>query len=244
MGPVAGHSAEHSQERILLIACGALAREVLAVTKANGLGHVDLRCLPAELHMRPDAITDAVRDAIHRYRSEYDKMFVLYADCGTGGLLDVMLEEEGVERIAGPHCYSFFAGNETFAEQAEDEITTFYLTDFLVRQFESFVIKPMGLDRWPELADTYFAHYEKLVYLAQTDDLSLDEKARAAAERLGLKFERRYTGYGDMGSFISQVAQITETYDDPERQDEPSLAADDFLIEDDAVTEALVGSKI
>ena len=213
---------------------------MLAVTKANGLDHVDLKCLPAELHMRPDAITDAVRDAIHRHRPQYDKIFVLYADCGTGGLLDTMLEEEGVERIAGPHCYSFFEGNELFAAQAEDEITTFYLTDFLVRQFESFVIKPMGLDRWPELADTYFAHYEKLVYLAQTDDLDLDEKAKAAADRLGLRFERRYTGYGDMGSFIQKVAAPVSVSSE---RVEPALVMDDFLSEVSAPTDTLVGLK-
>ena len=240
VGQSHGQDLVGTEDRILLLACGALAREVLAVTKANGLDHVDLKCLPAELHMRPDAITDAVRDAIHRHRPQYDKIFVLYADCGTGGLLDTMLEEEGVERIAGPHCYSFFEGNELFAAHAEDEITTFYLTDFLVRQFESFVIKPMGLDRWPELADTYFAHYEKLVYLAQTDDLDLDEKAKAAADRLGLRFERRYTGYGDMGSFIQKVAAPASVSSD---RVEPALVMDDFLSEVSAPTDTLVGLK-
>ena len=230
-----------SQDRLLLIACGALAREVLAVTQSNGLDHVDLKCLPAELHMRPDAITDAVRDMIHAHRSQYDRMFVLYADCGTGGLLDNMLEEEGVERIAGPHCYSFFAGNEAFAVQAEDEITTFYLTDFLARQFESFVIKPMGLDRWPELAETYFAHYEKLVYLAQTDDLALDEKAREAADRLGLKFERRYTGYGDMGRFITQVTLPHDRLSVDAEDSAPAMS--DYLSDEVRPAVALLDTK-
>lgn len=186
-----------------MIACGALAREVLALIEANRLSHVELRCLPADLHMTPEAITGAVREAIRKYRPRADRLFVVYGDCGTGGRLDAMLLEEGVERIAGPHCYSFFTGNEAFAETAEDEITTFYLTDFLARHFDSFVVKPLGLDRWPELAESYFGHYEKLVYLAQTDDPELDRAAAAAAERLGLGYCRRFTGYGDLGRLLA-----------------------------------------
>ena len=191
------------QKRILLIACGALAREVLALIEANRLDHVELRCLPADLHLKPEAITDAVRQAIGKYRDAFDEVFVVYGDCGTGGQLDAMLAEEGVERIPGPHCYSFFMGNELFQTTSEDEITTFYLTDFLARQFESFVIKPLGLDRWPELAESYFGHYEKLVYLAQTNDPDLDQRASAAARQLGLVYERRTTGYGDMAHVLA-----------------------------------------
>ena len=190
--------------RVLLIACGALAREVLAVIEANGMSHVELRCLPAELHLRPEAITDAVRQAIHRHRPEFERVFVVYGDCGTGGQLDAMLADEGVERIEGPHCYSFYFGNDAFAASAEHDITTFYLTDFLARQFESFVIKPLGLDRWPELVSSYFGHYTKLVYLAQTDDADLDQRAAAAAERLGLTYERRFTGYGELARALPQ----------------------------------------
>lgn len=197
------------QSRVLLIACGALAREVLALIEANGLDHVELQCLPADLHLTPEAITGAVRQTIAKFRAHYDNVFVVYGDCGTGGQLDIMLEEEGVERIPGPHCYSFFMGNDLFQQNAEDEITTFYLTDFLARQFESFVIKPLGLDRWPELAQSYFGHYEKLVYLAQTNDPELDLRASAAADRLGLVYERRATGYGDMAHVLSQKLTTT-----------------------------------
>lgn len=184
--------------RILLIACGALAREILDLKAANSWDHMDLTCLPAKLHLYPDKITDAVRAAVVKHRDKYASVFVVYADCGTGGLLQAACAEMGVEMVSGPHCYSFFEGNERFARQSESEITTFYLTDFLVRQFEAFVIKPMGLDRHPELRDMYFGNYEKLVYQAQTDDPALTEKARAAADTLGLTFERRYTGYGDL----------------------------------------------
>ena len=200
--------------RVLLIACGALAREVLAVINANSMSHVELRCLPAELHLRPDAITDAVRASIRKHRPDYDQIFVVYGDCGTGGRLDAMLAEEGVERIEGPHCYSFFSGNEAFAASAEDDITTFYLTDFLARQFESFVIRPLGLDRWPDLVSSYFGHYTKLVYLAQTDDADLDQRAAAAAERLGLVYERRFTGYGDLARALPQFERIPASISD------------------------------
>ena len=191
--------------RILLIACGALAREILDLKAVNGWDHMDLTCLPAKYHLYPEKITQAVRDSVAKHRDSYDTIFVVYADCGTGGLLQAACEDMGVEMVAGPHCYSFFEGNERFAAQSERDITTFYLTDFLVRQFEAFILKPMGLDRHPELRDMYFGNYEKLVYQAQTDDPDLTKKARAAADRLGLAFERRFTGYGDLQKTLARL---------------------------------------
>lgn len=184
--------------RILLLACGALAHEILALKKANGWNHMALTCLPAKLHLYPERIPDAVERAVQQNRDRFDQIFVVYADCGTGGLLKAKCAELGVEMVAGPHCYSFFEGNEAFAVKAETEFTAFYLTDFLVRQFDAFVWRPMGLDRHPELRDMIFGNYTKLVYQAQTDDPALDAKARDCADRLGLKYERRFTGYGDL----------------------------------------------
>ena len=189
---------ELSAGRILLIACGALAREILDLKKANGWDHMDLTCLPAKLHLYPEKITEAVIESVAKHRASYDEIFVVYADCGTGGLLQTACDNMGVQMVTGPHCYSFFEGNERFEGISESEFTAFYLTDFLVRQFEAFIIKPMGLDRHPELRDMYFGNYEKLVYQAQTDDPALTKKAKAAAETLGLAFERRLTGYGDL----------------------------------------------
>ena len=191
--------------RILLIACGALAREILDLKAANGWTHLDLTCLPAKYHLYPEKITDAVRAAVARHRDSYDDIFVVYADCGTGGTLQAACDDLGVQMIAGPHCYSFFEGNDRFSEIAEDEFTAFYLTDFLVRQFDAFIIKPMGLDRHPDLRDMYFGNYEKLVYQAQTDDPELTAKARRCAERLGLRFERRLTGYGDLETSLAAL---------------------------------------
>ncbi|MDU8945377.1 DUF1638 domain-containing protein [Ovoidimarina sediminis] len=195
------------QGRILLLACGALAREILAVIRANGWEHLDLACLPAILHNTPEKIPGAVREAVDKHRSTYDEIFVVYADCGTGGLLQSTCEQLGVRMIEGPHCYSFFEGNDVFAAHAENEFTAFYLTDFLVRQFDAFVTKPLGLDRHPELRDMYFGNYETLVYQAQTDDPALTSKAEACAKRLGLRFERRFTGYGDLAGFVEEAAQ-------------------------------------
>ncbi|WP_293449360.1 DUF1638 domain-containing protein [Planktotalea sp.] len=189
----------------LIIACGALAREILALKDINGWDHIDLTCLPAIYHVYPEKITGAVEDAVLKHRSDYARIFIAYADCGTGGLLQAKCAELGVEMIEGPHCYSFFEGNETFAEISETEFTAFYLTDFLVRQFDAFVIKPMGLDRHPELRDMYFGNYEKLVYQAQTDDPDLTEKAKVCADRLGLAFERRFTGYSDLQTSLADV---------------------------------------
>ena len=187
---------------VLVIACGALAREILALKTLNSWGHLTLTCLPAKLHLFPDQIPDAIRAKVAETRDRYDQILVAYADCGTGGLLDQVCEELGVTRIAGPHCYSFFEGNQTFAAH-EDEITAFYLTDFLVKQFDAFVWRPMGLDRHPELREMIFGNYTKLVYLSQVTDPDLAAKAAACARRLGLAFEHRHTGYGDLTAFLT-----------------------------------------
>jgi hypothetical protein len=190
----------------VVIGCGALARELLALTK--GLPGVKVHCVDARLHMRPSRIADAVAQRIAKTRAAYGddvRVFVAYADCGTGGSLDAVLEREGVERIAGAHCYEFYAGSATYAAMQDEELGTFYLTDFLARQFESLVLVGLGLDRHPELIGDYFGSYRRLVYLAQTDDPALTAKAQAAADRLGLAFERRETGYGDLAPTIQHA---------------------------------------
>ncbi len=191
--------------RVLILACGALAREILALIELNNWSHMELTCLPAKLHLYPDKITDAVAEAVAKHRPKYDQVFVAYADCGTGGLLQAKCQELGVEMIAGPHCYSFFEGNEAFAEISEDEFTAFYLTDFLVKQFDAFIWRPMGLDKHPQLRDMYFGNYTKLVYQAQTNDPALDAKAQDCAARLGLDYERRFTGYGDLNVALAAL---------------------------------------
>lgn len=194
--------------RVLLLACGALAHEILALRQINGWDHLDLQCLPANLHLYPDRITVEVERAVRARRADYAAVFVLYADCGTGGLLQAKCKELGVEMLAGPHCYSFFEGNDLFLAKSETEFTAFYLTDFLVRQFDAFVWRPMGLDRHPDLRDMYFGNYTKLVYQAQTNDPALDAKAQDCAARLGLAYERRFTGYGDLAVEMARMAAV------------------------------------
>ena len=193
--------------RVLLLACGALAHEVLAVIRANGWSHLVLQCLPAKLHLYPQKITAEVERVVLAQRGNYAAIHVLYADCGTGGLLQDKCKELGVEMISGPHCYSFFEGNAIFLPRTETEFTAFYLTDFLVRQFDAFVWKPMGFDRHPELIPMMFGNYTKLVYQAQTEDPALSARAEDCARRLGLTYERRFTGYGDLVPFMAQAAQ-------------------------------------
>ena len=195
------------QGRILLVACGALAHEVLALKRLNGWDHIDLQCLPAKLHLYPDRITAEVSRVVTDAKGNYAAIFVLYADCGTGGLLLAKCKELGVQMLAGPHCYSFFEGNDVFLARSDTEFTAFYLTDFLVRQFDAFVWRPMGLDRHPQLRDMYFGNYTKLVYQAQTDDPALDAKAEDCARRLGLAYERRFTGYGDLAREMAEFAK-------------------------------------
>ncbi|MCB5198005.1 DUF1638 domain-containing protein [Loktanella sp. TSTF-M6] len=190
--------------RVLLLACGALAHEIIALRRMNGWDHLDLQCLPAIWHNHPERIVPAVQDIVAARHGDYDRIFVVYADCGTGGQLQAACDSLGVRMIAGPHCYSFFEGNTRFAEHA-DEITAFYLTDFLTRQFDAFVWKPLGLDRHPALLDMYFGNYETLVYLAQTDDADLTARGAKIAARMGLTFERRFTGYGDLAKALAQA---------------------------------------
>lgn len=188
----------------LLIACGALAREVIDLIEANGWRHLDVTCLPAKLHHTPETIPDAVRAKIRENQSRYDKIYVLYGDCGTGGLLDKVLEDEGgIERIAGPHCFSFYMGNDRFQAGGEDDMTSFYLTDYFCRHFEKFVWEALGLDRRDDMVEFVFGNYSKLVFMPQTIDEELERKAQRIADRLGLVYEHRPCGYGEFEAFIA-----------------------------------------
>ena len=199
-------------EKVLVIACGMIAREVLAVKDALKLDHIDLTCLPADFHYYPDRIPAAMDEAIVEARAAgYRHVFAGYADCGTGGQLDRVLERHGVERVAGPHCFAFYQGLDAFAEVEDADMTTFYMTDFLCRQFDAFFMRPLGLDRHPELAKDFFGNYEKVVYLAQTDDSALDAVAENAARWLGLAYEKRRTGYGDITPAHREAARGTPT---------------------------------
>jgi len=183
---------------VLLIACGALAREIVDLIERNRWTAFDLQCLPAKWHNTPDKIVPAVREKIRNAKAHYRSIFVLYGDCGTGGQLDALLAEEGVERIDGPHCYAFFSGNAEFKTHGEKDVTSFFLTDYLARHFDKLVWAGLGLDAHPELLPLYFGNYERIVYLAQTRDAELEQKARAAAAKLGLSYEYRFTGYGEL----------------------------------------------
>ncbi len=179
---------------LLVIACGAIARELIQLKKANGWEHMEVQCLPAELHNYPQKIPEQVQAKLAAEQKRFDKVFVAYADCGTGGGLDRLLEPLGIDRLPGAHCYEFFAGSQAFGQLADEEPGTFYLTDFLVRHFDRLVIQGLGLDRHPELRDSYFGNYRRLVYLAQTRSDDLEARARACADRLQLDYRLRRTG--------------------------------------------------
>ncbi len=197
-------------DRLLVIACGMLAREILAVRTRFGLGHLELRCLPADLHFHPDRIAAAMDAALAEARSQgYRHILAGYADCGTGGALDAVCARHGVERLAGPHCFALYQGLDAFAAAEDSDMTAFYMTDFLCRQFDAFFIRPLGLDRHPELARDYFGNYERLVYLAQTDDAALERVALKAAAMLGLAYEKRRTGYGGLAVSLDQAGRRT-----------------------------------
>ncbi len=199
------------QPAFLVIACGALAREIVALRTLNNWPHMVVQCLPAELHNRPEKIPAAVRAKIQAARGRFTSIFVAYADCGTGGLLDAVLSEEGVERIPGAHCYEFFAGSTQFAELAEAELGTFYLTDFLLQHFERLIIHGLGIDKHPELLPMYFGHYKKLTYLAQVPSEEKMAAGRVAAQRLNLAFETHVTGYGELATSLARAHATAKT---------------------------------
>jgi hypothetical protein len=201
----------HTARGALIIACGALAREVAALRRIKDWTELDVKCLPPELHNRPDRIPGEVRALITASRAHYRCIFVAYGDCGTGGELDRVLAEEGIERIPGAHCYEFYATTAVFEGLTCAEIGTFYLTDFLLRHFDRLVIRGLGLDRHPELFPLYFGNYRKLVYLAQSGGADAREQAREIAQRLGLQFEYRWTGLGTLGSSLAAAMRRAQT---------------------------------
>jgi hypothetical protein len=195
----------------LVIACGALAREIAALRRVNGWTELDVCYLPPELHNRPERIAAAVREKIRANRDSSRDIFVAYGDCGTGGGLDSMLRDEGVERIPGAHCYEFFASPQVFAALAQAEPGTFYLTDFLVHHFDRLVTRSLGLDRHPELASMYFKNYRRVVYLAQAPSEALLARAQTIAAHMRLTFELSFTGYGDLAASMSGFMAQSET---------------------------------
>ena len=195
----------------LVIGCGALGRELTELARRDGLGSIEIRCLSASLHNRPDGISRAVDAALREAAGRYDRIFVAYGDCGTGGELDRVLEAHGVERLPGAHCYAAYAGLAAFDRLADEEPGTFYLTDFLARSFDALVIRGLGLDRHPELLGTYFVGYRRVVYLSQREDPALLAMARSAAARLSLDFEHRPTGYGELGAAMARLATTSSS---------------------------------
>ena len=207
----------------LVIACGALGREIVDLIEVNQLRHLDVICLPAKLHHRPQLIAPELRNKIQASRDRYRKIYVLYGDCGTGGEIDRVIAEESnestgtIERIEGPHCFSFYSGNEVFAAKAEEDITSFFLTDYFCRHFDTFVWKALGLDRREDMASFVFGNYEKIVLIPQIPDPELTQMAQEIADRLGLAFEERVTGYGDMGIFLKATGLREEDADQNQR---------------------------
>lgn len=190
---------DETSTKVRVIACGMIAREVLAINEQLGSDHIDLKCLPANYHHFPKKIAPALDVALQEAKNEgFENIFVGYADCGSGGEIDKICDKHGVSRIEGPHCFSFYMGNDQFEKEVEQNMTTFYITDFLARHFDTFMLQPLGMDKHPELIEMYFGNYEKALYLAQTKDAELEENAKKAAEILGLKYEYRYTGFGDL----------------------------------------------
>ncbi len=193
---------------ILVIACGALARELRDLTQIHDVGDITVECLPAQLHNRPEKIPGLLRTRLEAAKHAYDHILVGYADCGTGGLLDAVCEEFGVERLPGSHCYEFFAGHQRFAAINDDDPTAFYLTDYLAKHFDRLIMDGLGITAHPELRDTYFGNYTRMVLLAQTGDPAVDAAAEEAAARLGLPLERVETGYGELETSVLSFVDV------------------------------------
>ena len=193
---------------VLVLGCGALAKELVSLIRANQLENkIVLSCLPAELHNYPDKIAPLLDEKLQKAQGRFEKIYIAYADCGTGGHIDRVIEKYGAERLAGPHCYATYRGQAAFEELAEAELGTFYLTDYLALFFDRLIIKGFKLDHYPQLKDQIFGHYRRLVYLAQVEDKELDQKAEAAAAFLELSYEKIFCGYGELAGFIRQAGK-------------------------------------
>ena len=191
---------------ILLVACGALAREVIFLRDKHEWD-AKVLAIPALLHNYPDKIPAAVTEKVNTYREEYARIIVVYGDCGSGGMLDKTLDELGLERIAGPHCYEQYAGTDEFDAMMDEELGTFFLTDYIAQSFDHLIIEGLGIDKHPELRDMYFGNYKRLVYLQQREDDTLLEKAHAASEMLDLPLEIRFTGYGALETRLKALVE-------------------------------------
>lgn len=206
MGATRGHDA--GLPRLLVIACGALAKEIVALRAqmSDCTSAVTLQCLPAEYHNTPQKIAPAVDAILTERRGDFDRVLVGYGECGTGGALDKVLEKHAAERLPFAHCYEFFAGSALFNNITDEEIGSFFLTDYLAKNFDRLVMRGLGLDQRPHLRDIYFANYTRVVYLAQTPNAALEAAAEAAAAKLMLNYEFRYVGYGELKSSIAAAA--------------------------------------
>ena len=192
-------------DKILVIACGALAKEITALIQMNNWTHLQLRYLPAKLHNEPKNIPQNIRKYLVNAQNKFSRIFIGYADCGTGGKLDNLLEEFGVQRLPGAHCYEFFSSTQTFSKMLEEEPGSFFLTDFLVKSFENLIWQGLKINRHPELLNIYFRHYKRLVYLAQTESQALQTQAKEIAQRLELNYFYRFTGYGALSPSLSDL---------------------------------------
>ena len=192
-------------DKILVIACGALAKEITALIRMNNWTHLQLRYLPAKLHNEPNKIPQNIRKNLITAQNKFSQIFIGYADCGTGGKIDNLLEEFGVQRLPGAHCYEFFSSNQTFSKMLEEEPGSFFLTDFLVKSFEKLIWQGLKINNHPELLNIYFRHYKRLVYLAQTESPALQTQAKEIAQRLELNYFYRFTGYGALSPSLSDL---------------------------------------
>jgi hypothetical protein len=187
-----------------LVICGALGREVMEIVERRGW-EVDVFGIPALLHLYPARIVEELREKLHTLRPHYEKLVVVYGDCGTTGRLEPLLEEVGAVRLRGPHCYEMYAGEERFRELSENRPGTFFLTDWLVRNFDRAVIRGLGLDREPDLKSMLFKNYEVVIHLRQAPNPRLAEKARWIAQYFELPLETIDVGLGELEERLAEL---------------------------------------
>ena len=192
-------------KEILIIGCGAIAHEVRVIIELNNWDNVRLQCLNADLHNTPKILPAKIKESIDSNINDYSKIFLAYADCGTGGLIDLILKDYDIERLDGAHCYEFYSGSSVFEELSEKEIGTFYLTDFLVKNFDRLVVDGLGIQKYPALKVEYFKNYKNVVYLAQKQDNVLESKARECADYLNLEFSALFTGLNNLENQLNKA---------------------------------------
>jgi hypothetical protein len=186
------------------IACGAVAQDTAFLVKKHGWD-ADVHGISSVLHMTPLDIGPAVEEKLKALTPRYERVIVVYGDCGTGGRLDQVLARYPAVRPAGVHCFQWYAGD-LFA-RFNDDIGIYFLTDWLVTNWDRAVIAGLGLDRFPWLQETYFDNITRILFVRQHPDDGREAKAREIAQWMERPLEIHDLGIEPLDELLTPLME-------------------------------------